>query len=145
MTEQHTHNTHAEHDHEEHVGHIVPVRTLVGTAVALLILTVITVAVAKVDFTQYQMPEMNIIVALAVAVVKGTLVCLFFMHLRWDKPFNAFVLVFALAFVALMIGFSMLDTFEYSDEVYQYQLTELQGGEAPAVQQKLQQQAAQSE
>jgi len=52
-------------------------------------------------------------VALAVAVVKSTLVALFFMHLRWDKPFNAIVFISALLFVFLFITFALLDTKEY--------------------------------
>ncbi len=105
------------HAHEEHIGHVVSPKILIATCIALLVLTVITVAVAKVDFTQYNIYEMNIIVALAVAVVKASLVCLFFMHLYWDRPFNAFVLIASIAFVALFMGFAMLDVSEYHEQL----------------------------
>ncbi|MHC5025124.1 MAG: cytochrome C oxidase subunit IV family protein [Planctomycetota bacterium] len=133
----------AEHptEHGEHgshgVGHVVPIHILVATCLGLLVLTFITVFVAGIDFSEYQMAELNVIVALAIAVIKGSLVCLFFMHLRWDRPFNAFVLVASLSFVALFIGFAITDTFEYGPEVEQYERTELQGEEVPLVQQKL--------
>jgi cytochrome c oxidase subunit 4 len=93
------------------VGHLVPVSTLVGTAVALLAMTVITVAVRYVD-----LGEMNIVVALTIAVIKGSLVALFFMHLRWDRPFNAFAFVGSIAFVGLFMGFALLDFHAYSPE-----------------------------
>lgn len=104
--------------HEEHhghgVGHVVSPKILIATCIALLVLTAITVLVAYIDFSQYNIYELNIIVALTVAVIKASLVCLFFMHLYWDRPFNSFVLVMSLAFVALFMGFAMIDVSEYS-------------------------------
>ena len=70
------------------VGHIVPFRVLTATAIALLILTAITVWAAGFDFGAG-----NVWVALGIAALKGSLVALFFMHLRWDRPFNAIVFV----------------------------------------------------
>lgn len=139
MADQHPARTES-HGHEEHhgeVGHLVPARYLVATCLGLLVLTGVTVAVAKVDFAAYGLPDMNIIIALAIAVVKASLVCLFFMHLFWDRPFNAFVLVGSIAFVGIMISFAMTDTFEYRDDIVQYRETELQGLDSPAIQTKL--------
>ena len=48
------------HEHGA-VGHIVPIKMLVGTCFALLILTVVTVWVAKLDFVELQLSEMNIL------------------------------------------------------------------------------------
>ncbi|MBT8486957.1 MAG: cytochrome C oxidase subunit IV family protein [Phycisphaerae bacterium] len=105
--------THASGSHADHgVGHVVPYRILVATGLALLVLTWITVSVASID-----LGEANIYVALAVAVVKGTLVALFFMHLRWDRPFNSIVFIGSLLFVALFLAFAMTDTAEYQDQV----------------------------
>jgi len=97
-------------DHGHGVGHIVSNKILAGTGLALLLLTWLTVAVAGFD-----LGEANIFVALGVAVVKSTFVALFFMHLRWDRPFNAIIFVGSLAFVALFLAFAMLDTAEYQD------------------------------
>ncbi len=86
------------------VGHLVPVSTLLLTGLALVVLTVITVATHYVD-----LGEANIYIALVIAGIKASLVCAFFMHLRWDRPFNLLVLVAAILFVVLMMSFSMMD------------------------------------
>ena len=106
-------------DHAAHhgVGHIVSPKILITTAVALLILTGITVMSVRIDFAEFDLKELNIFVALGIALVKATLVCLFFMHLRWDRPFNGFILVGSLAFVALFIAFAMTDSSEYQPEI----------------------------
>ena len=88
----------------DHV-HVMPLKVLFGVFAALLVFTVLTVAVTWVDLGSF-----NLLIALAVAVVKATLVALYFMHLRYDKPFNALALVSTLVFLALFIGFALLDT-----------------------------------
>ena len=80
----------------------------VGTS--LLMLTVITVAVRYIDIGEF-----NIVVALGVALVKATLVCLFFMHLRWDRSFNTLVFVVSVVLVLLMMAFLIMDTNQYRD------------------------------
>jgi cytochrome c oxidase subunit IV len=111
------HTTTTEHSEEHHgVAHVAPLKILIINGTVLLILTWLTVAVANFDFKAHNIYEMNIIIALAIAVVKAALVCLFFMHLWWDRPFNSFVLVGSIAFVALFMGLAMLDTFEYSGD-----------------------------
>ena len=115
----------SEEQHHHGVGHIAPLRALIGTGVALLILTWVTVAAASVD-----LGEANIWVALGIASLKGALVALFFMHLRWDRPFNSIVFVTSLGFVALFISLALTDTFEYQE-------TKIPG-DAPAVVQTIQ-------
>ncbi len=112
--------------HEEHggVGHVVPVRILFTTGIGLLILTGVTVFVADLDFG-----NLNIWIALAIAVLKGSLVLLFFMHLKYDRPFNGIIFVTSLAFVALFISFALTDTSEYAGD--------LDIGDAPGVVEKL--------
>ena len=39
------------------------------------------------------------------------------MHLRWDKPFNAFVFMSAFLFLALFIGITLMDTGQYQIEL----------------------------
>lgn len=102
-------------DHHGHgVGHVVSPKILIANCIALLVLTIITVAVTAVDFSALNIHEGNIIIALTIAVIKAALVCLFFMHLYWDRPFNSFVLIGSIAFVALFMALAMLDTFEYA-------------------------------
>jgi len=88
--------------------HVVPLRLLFGVYFILLVFTAITVAVSRIDLGNY-----NIWVALIVAVIKGSLVALYFMHLRWDSHFNAIALVAAFFFVSLFIGLAMLDSHSY--------------------------------
>jgi cytochrome c oxidase subunit 4 len=90
------------------VGHLVPVWMLVSTGMALMMLTAITVAVRYID-----VGEFNMVIALGVAVIKATLVALFFMHLRWDRPFNLLTFVGSMAFVVLMMAFCLIDTGQY--------------------------------
>jgi cytochrome c oxidase subunit IV len=94
--------------HEHHV-HVVPMSILLTVFAALLALTAITVAVTWVDFGR----TANIWIALFIAVIKSALVALYFMHLRWDSPFNGLILVAAIFFVALLIGTTVLDSKEY--------------------------------
>ncbi len=112
-----------EHGHGG-VGHLVPIRVLAATAFALLVLTVVTVWAASFDFG-----AANIWIALFIAVLKGSLVVLFFMHLRYDRPFNGVIFVTSLAFVALFISLAMTDTLEYAPDVDK--------GNAPGVVEKL--------
>ncbi|MHC4992231.1 MAG: cytochrome C oxidase subunit IV family protein, partial [Planctomycetota bacterium] len=109
--------------------HIVPIRILAATGIALLFLTVVTVWIAKFDFG-----AANVFVALMIAAIKASLVVLFFMHLRWDRPFNSFIFVASIAFVALFISFALTDTIEYEEDVIpgngldvEQRLTELTG------------------
>jgi cytochrome c oxidase subunit 4 len=101
--------THEDHGHG--IGHITPVSLLLGVFAALIALTVLTVAVTYVD-----LGDANIWIALGVAVVKGGLVALYFMHLRYDSPFHGLILVSAFLFLAVFIGISLMDTGEYMPE-----------------------------
>ncbi|MSR70024.1 MAG: oxidase [Phycisphaerales bacterium] len=103
----------AAHDDHPLVGHLVPVSTLIATASALLVLTFITVAVRYIDIGEF-----NVWVAIGIAVVKAALVASFFMHLRWDRPFNLLVFVGCTVFVVLMMAFCVLDTSQYRATQY---------------------------
>jgi cytochrome c oxidase subunit 4 len=94
--------------HAPEGAHAVPRRILLTVYGILVILTGVTWAVSRVDLGQA-----NIWIALGVAVIKASLVALYFMHLRWDSPFNGIVLIAAFFFVALFIGISMLDSHTY--------------------------------
>ena len=58
--------------------------------IALLVLTGITVGASYIHFGS---SAANVVVALTIATIKGTLVALFFMHLLHDKPVNAVIAV----------------------------------------------------
>jgi cytochrome c oxidase subunit 4 len=116
----HAHHAHGDEAHPE-VGHVVPVRYLYAAGLALLVLTVVTVAVRYVDLGEANMP-----VALGIALVKATIVALIFMHLRWDRPFNLLVLVGSIVFVLLLIAFASMDVHQYEATIF--------GGNAPEAQ-----------
>lgn len=103
-----------EYQHEEagviH-AHVSPIWQLAGVLVVLLILTVLTVVVST--KLAPLLGSASIYVALLIAAVKGTFVVLFFMHMKYDSPFNALIFCMALLFVSLMIAFTLVDTHQY--------------------------------
>jgi cytochrome c oxidase subunit 4 len=88
--------------------HVVPPKVLLAVYAVLLVLTVITVKV-----TDFDLGNFNVWVALLVALLKASAVALYFMHLRWDSPFNAIALIAAFFFVCVFIGVTVLDSKEY--------------------------------
>ena len=109
-------NTDSSH-HDDQIGHIVPIKFLVFICCILLFLTAVTVWVSRYDFTAINIAEMGIIMALAVATVKATIVGLYFMHLRWDRAFIGFIFVGSILFVVLFIGIALTDTMEYQPSI----------------------------
>ncbi len=91
-----SHNEHAHHDH----GAGVYVKTLL----ALLFLTVVTVGASYVDFGSG-----NVVIALFIATIKASLVALFFMHLKDDKPVNAIIAVAGFLFLGIFLMFDFID------------------------------------
>ncbi len=94
------------------VGHVVPLRVLATVWGALLLLTVVTVAAAGVN-----LGNLNLGVAMLIATVKATLVLLYFMHLRYDRPILAIIFASALLFVALFVSIALLDTHAYAPDL----------------------------
>jgi cytochrome c oxidase subunit 4 len=85
---------------------------LLGTAGALLALTLATVTTSRVDLGQW-----NVVVALAIACTKAALVALFFMHLRYENRFQAVVVVSAALFAVLFVAFVVFDTTQYQPSI----------------------------
>ncbi|HLD74584.1 MAG TPA: cytochrome C oxidase subunit IV family protein [Bdellovibrionota bacterium] len=77
--------------------------------IALLILTVITVSVSYIQFGRWGMHFLNILVAMLVATIKGTLVCLYFMHLKEDNRVNQVVFISAFFFLVVFVGLTLSD------------------------------------
>lgn len=102
--------THGDQSHG--MMHVSPVSMLIGIWVALIALTVITVWSAGLDFGRF-----NLWIAMLIASTKATLVALYYMHLRYDRPFNVFVFIAGLLFVALLIGVTLMDTIEYQPDL----------------------------
>ncbi|PIE24299.1 MAG: hypothetical protein CSA62_03170 [Planctomycetota bacterium] len=110
---EHTQNT--DHQHEEggdHHPHVVPLPLLLGVFAALIFLTIVTVAVTYVDLGWF-----NVWLAMGIAAIKSILVCLVFMHLLWDRPFNSIIFLASLIFVFLFVSMSLLDTSENMERI----------------------------
>ncbi len=94
MSHSHSHS----HGHEE-VGHVVPEKTFLNVLIALLVLTVITVAAAQVDLGKW-----NIVGALVIASVKATLVILVFMHGMYENRILWLYILVPFILLVIMIG-----------------------------------------
>ncbi len=99
--------------HDGHgVGHVLPMKVLGAVFAGLVVLTWITVAATWVD-----LGAMNLWLAMAIATVKASLVALYFMHLRWDRPINGIIFLGTLLFVLLFVGIALTDTASYQPEM----------------------------
>jgi cytochrome c oxidase subunit 4 len=112
----------AHSDDPKHEGpHVVPGATLLGVFAALMALTYVTVAA-----TNFDLGHLNLWIAMGIATVKASFVVLYFMHLRYDSPFNGFVFVVALAFVWLFLAFVMVDSVQYQPGINKLRLEQRQ-------------------
>jgi cytochrome c oxidase subunit 4 len=84
--------------------HVVPARIYIMVFVALLVLTATTVGVAFID-----LGPLNNLVALGVAVLKATLVILFFMGVKYSTRLTGIVIVSGLFGLAIMVGLTLVD------------------------------------
>jgi cytochrome c oxidase subunit 4 len=113
-------NTHAApapgHGHGDGHGHghvhVVPLPILLGTFFALIFLTAVTFWATFFDFG----PFFNVTIALAIATVKAAFVCLYFMHLRYDRPVNILFFFSSLLFLAVFLWFALLDVGAYQQQ-----------------------------
>lgn len=99
--------------HHNRLGHVAPKRVLIGIWIALLFFTVLTVSVTHWDFGA----NVNLLLAMAIAVVKATLVALFFMHLRYDKLFHTVVFFSAVLLALLFVSFTLMDSSQYQTDI----------------------------
>ena len=97
------------HDDHHGLAHTASIKVLVGTGGTLLFLTVVTVLATRVDFGT----NINLAIAMFIAVIKATLVILFFMHLKYDKLFHTVVFISAILAASLFVGFTLMDTGQY--------------------------------
>lgn len=100
------------------LAHVMPPVVLLAVFAALMAMTAITVAVTWVDLGPW-----NLVAAMVIATVKASLVALYFMHLRYDHPFNALVFVTALVFLALFLIPTLTDTVDAEPDVQRFRQT----------------------
>jgi cytochrome c oxidase subunit 4 len=84
--------------------HIVSRGIYYAVFAALLVMTTITVLVARID-----LGPLNAVVALVIAVFKATLVVLFFMHVRYSSRLTRVVVASGVLWLVIMIAFMMSD------------------------------------
>jgi cytochrome c oxidase subunit 4 len=77
----------------------------VGVFIALLMLTLATFLQSYLD-----LGRMNIVIVILIASMKASLVVTFFMHLKWDDKFNAFIFIVTLLFIGVFFAYTMNDT-----------------------------------
>lgn len=84
--------------------HIIPLKVYLNVAIALYVLTVLTVV-----FHQMHLGALAAPVAFLIAAVKAALVMLYFMHLKYDNMMNRVNFGSAFFFLLLLFAFSALD------------------------------------
>jgi cytochrome c oxidase subunit 4 len=79
-------------------NHIVPLRTYYLVFLTLIVCTAITVAVSFVDLGRF-----NVLAALGIAILKATLVVLFFMHVKYSGKLTWVVVAGSLFWLGILI------------------------------------------
>lgn len=85
--------------------HIVSLKVYVSIFLALLVGTALTVVAGLQDFPG----QLNVIIALTIAVVKATLVVLYFMHVRYSSRLIWVVFTSALFWLAILFALTLSD------------------------------------
>ncbi|HEX5052614.1 MAG TPA: cytochrome C oxidase subunit IV family protein [Planctomycetota bacterium] len=84
--------------------HVSSSRMFVNVLIALLILTALTVGASRIHFG-----SANMLIAMAIASVKASLVIAFFMHMKWDTAINKIVFLSSFLFLSLLFVFTLAD------------------------------------
>jgi len=94
----------ANHTEHDYVGHIIPTKIYVTIWAILMVMTATTVFAATVELGVF-----NIVVALLIATLKGTLVVLFFMHLRYSTKLTMVTVVASIFWLFILFSLTMTD------------------------------------
>lgn len=89
---------------DEHSEHIVPPSTYIVIILILLFMTALTVTAAYVNLGRF-----NIVVALAIATLKATLVVLFFMHAKYSPKRTKLVIIAGIFWLLILLFMTMSD------------------------------------
>jgi caa(3)-type oxidase subunit IV len=117
--------SHNHGDGHEHEHHILADGTALAVLGALLVLTVITVAVSRVD-----LGALNFTVALLIAIVKASVVGLWFMGLKYDHKENSLIFVSSFLFLAIFIVLTATDLLFRGDVYVKKGDLEAKGGKS---------------
>ena len=89
--------------------HVVPKKVYFSIFAILIILTIVTVWSAFLD-----LGPLNVIVAVGIACTKGTLVVLYFMHVRYSEKLTWVVVITGFSWLGVMIVLTLSDYFTRS-------------------------------
>ena len=92
----------AQQQHDDHP--LVPFAVYVKVWAILLVLTALTVSVSYLE-----LKHVTVLTAVLIATVKGTLVLLYFMHIRFEKPIFSWMIVAILGTYAIFIALTFVD------------------------------------
>ena len=84
--------------------HIVQPKVYVTIFLTLMVLTAVTVGVAL-----YDLGALNVIVALVIAVVKATLVVLYFMHVRYSSRLTQVIVAAGVFWLLILLALTLQD------------------------------------
>ena len=91
-------------DHGHTHGHISPISVYLAIFGALMVGTALTVFAAFIDLGVF-----NFTVALTIAVVKATLVILFFMHVKYSSHMTKLTVLVGVFFLIILLALTMVD------------------------------------
>ena len=115
----HSQTGNPDHGADAQGHHITPVKTLMKTLGALLLLTLLTVWASRIDFSHYNrylswlqvdLHFLNVVIAMGIACLKTALVISFFMGLKYDKPFSKIVFLSGFIFLGVFFVYTLTDT-----------------------------------
>ncbi len=105
-------------DFVENHEHVSPTSMYLKVLGALFVLTGLTYAVSYANLGPASLP-----VAMIVAAMKASLVCAFFMHLKYDDRYHVFIFVSSLLFVGIFFLFTIFDL-SARDRLHEVQATD---------------------
>ena len=83
---------------------LVPLRVYFVVYAALIVLTTLTVGVSMID-----LKKVTVLMAMIIATCKATLVLMYFMHIRYEKPMYVAMIAAILATYGVFIGLTFTD------------------------------------
>ncbi|MBI5740300.1 MAG: cytochrome C oxidase subunit IV family protein [Nitrospirae bacterium] len=84
--------------------HTIGFKTYIAIWFCLVVLTAITVTVSGLNMGRY-----GALASVLIASVKAALVLLFFMHLKYERPFLKLMLLVTICTIAVIIGLTFFD------------------------------------
>ncbi len=90
--------------HQKEEIHSIGYGILIVVWLSLVIFTGLTVSVSGLNI-----PKLAVVVALAIAATKASLVVSYFMHLRYETPIFKVILIMGIVTISIFIGLTFFD------------------------------------